>query len=406
MSEKNQKQVRFSDYLYILYKWRRFLIINLLIVTILSLIISFLIPKTYKATATIMIPPENSMGLGGLTSLLSGGSSAMSIGAKLLGVEGTGEDMLLGLLNSRKVISKVVDKFNLYDYYGVDDRNYDKLIKRFSGDLQFDPNEYGFIEVSVINKDPEVSAQMANYFVEIVDSLNIELNIEQARRQRIFIEKRFKQNQEDLKKAEEAFAEFQKKHGVFAVPEQIQVAVSAAGELEAQLVAQQILAETIKEDVSTGSILYKTIQSKINALKKQLEKLNNRTVGEKNSLMIPFKKVPDLQVEYLRRYREVEIQNKILEFLYPMYEQAKIDEQKKVPTLLVIDKAEVPQLKYSPKKAFIVLGSFLFFSFIFILFVFRGEEAINRTQFNNPLEEKEKRFYERIAKRYKMKFVK
>ncbi len=401
MTESNQKEVRFSDYLYVLYKWRKFLIINLVIVIVLSTIISFLIPKTYKATATIMIPPGNDMGLGGLTSLLSGGSSAMSLGAKLLGVEGTNEDMLLGLLNSRSVISKVVDKFNLYDYYGVDDRNYDKLIKRLSGDLLFDPNEFGFLEVSVINKDPEVSAAMANYFVEIVDSLNIQLNIEQARRQRKFIEKRFLQNQEDLKKAEDAFTEFQKKHGVFAIPEQIQVAVSAAGELEAQLVAQQILAETIKEDVSSSSLLYKTIQAKINALKKQLRKLNNRTNGENdNSLLIPFDKVPDLQVEYLRRYRDVEIQNKIMEFLYPMYEQAKIDEQKSMPTLLVIDKAEIPQLKYSPKKAFIILGAFLFFSFIFILFVFRGEEAVNRTEFNNPLEEKEKKFFERIVKYY------
>ncbi len=404
MTERNQKEVRFSDYLYVLYKWRKFLIINLLIVIVLSTIISFLIPKTYKATATIMIPPNSDMGFGGLTSLLSGSNSAMSLGAKLLGVEGgTSEDMLLGLLNSRSVITKVVKKFNLYDYYGVEDENYDKLIKRFSGDLLFDPNEYGFIEVSVINKDPETSAEMANYFVEIVDSLNIQLNIEQAKRQRKFVEKRFLQNQEDLRKAEEAFAEFQKKHGVFAIPEQVQVAVSAAGELEAQLVAQQILAETIRSDISTNSLIYKSIQAKINALKSQLKKMNSKAGGKNdNSLMIPFSKVPDLQVEYLRRYRDVEIQNKIMEFLYPMYEQAKIDEQKSMPTLLVIDKAEVPQLKYAPKKAFIILGAFFFFSFIFILFVFRGEEAINRKEFNNPLEEKEKRFFRRVGNYYKL----
>ncbi len=40
----------------------------------------------------------------------------------------------------------------------------------------------------------------------------------------------------------------------------------------------------------------------------------------------------------------------------PMYEQAKVEEQKSIPTIMVIDKAVPPELKYSPKRSVIILG--------------------------------------------------
>ncbi|MBW7843927.1 MAG: lipopolysaccharide biosynthesis protein, partial [Ignavibacterium sp.] len=74
MAENNQNK-SFSDYLYILFKWKRFIFINLLVITAITTGIVFLVPNQYKATATIMIPPDNQMGLGGLSSLLGGKSS-------------------------------------------------------------------------------------------------------------------------------------------------------------------------------------------------------------------------------------------------------------------------------------------------------------------------------------------
>jgi capsular polysaccharide biosynthesis protein len=52
-------------------------------------------------------------------------------------------------------------------------------MRSFSGDIIFTPNEYGLIEIHVINKNPEMAADMANYFAHLADSLNIKLNIEQ-----------------------------------------------------------------------------------------------------------------------------------------------------------------------------------------------------------------------------------
>ena len=77
-NEVKPREAKFSDYIYVLYKWKRFLFINLIIVGLITTGLVFLIPNEYKATATIMIPPDNQMGLGGLSSLLGGKSSIAS----------------------------------------------------------------------------------------------------------------------------------------------------------------------------------------------------------------------------------------------------------------------------------------------------------------------------------------
>ncbi len=64
------------------------------------------------------------------------------------------------------------------------------------------------------------------------------------------------------------------------------------------------------------------------------------------------------------------IQQKILEFLVPIYEQAKIDEQKDVPVLLILDKAIPAEKKSKPKRVLIIVFSSFFALTFSILLVF------------------------------------
>ena len=77
--------------------------------------------------------------------------------------------------------------------------------------------------------------------------------------------------------------------------------------------------------------------------------LNNN--GTQNTrLFIPLNEAPDLGLNYIRHYREVSLQQKILEFLLPQYEQAKIQEAKDTPTVQVLDKAVTPVKRKKPKR--------------------------------------------------------
>jgi len=106
----NERKYSFSDYLSIILKWKKFFIIVLLVIGIITAGITLLLPNKYKATTTFMIPASKDFGLGGLGSLLSGQSSALEIGTRLLGVTSTNEDMIMGFMKSKAVIDKIAKK--------------------------------------------------------------------------------------------------------------------------------------------------------------------------------------------------------------------------------------------------------------------------------------------------------
>ncbi|MGE5680357.1 MAG: hypothetical protein ACM34K_05695 [Bacillota bacterium] len=348
-----------------------------------------------------MIPPDNSMGLGGLTSLLSGKGGSSSLGSKLFGVSSTSEDMLIGILSSRTAMTDVIQKFNLSKYYETE--NLDKIMKALKADVTFGPNENGMIEINVVNKDPQKSAEIANYFVDLLDTLNLRFSVEQAKNNRIFIEKRYQKNLNDLKAAEDSMFSFQKKYGVFAVPEQLEVAVKAAGELEAQMTEKEMAAFFTKQQFGENSPQYQSALVQVNMLRAKVNELKNANkLSSTSNVLFPFKTAPEMTMKYMRNFREVEIQSKILEVVLPFYEQAKFEEQKSIPPVQVLDKAVPAQLKESPKRSFVILTISFIALFVFVPFVYIGESLTTKAVYNNPLEEKMARFYYRIVRFYRL----
>ena len=154
-----------------------------------------------------------------------------------------------------------------------------------------------------------------------------------------------------------------------------------------------------------NSLQYAGVKAEIELLKRKVQELkSSKDLSSSSNILYPFKEMPDIAIAYLRTFREVTIQESILEIVLPMYEQAKVEEQKSIPTILLIDKAVPPQLKYSPKRAVIILGLLFLFSFFLVPTVFWGEKVLNRDKSENPLQVKESNFFKRIIKIYRLKF--
>lgn len=387
----------FSNFINIILLWKRFIITITIVITILATIVAYLIPVEYKAQTVVTTPPENFSALSNLAGLMSTKSGGNILGAKMFGLGGNNTDFLYGLLNSRSVLLKVAKKYNLFNYYKVDDWDYDKLLKKFTKDLSFEPNEFDFMEISVINKDPKLAADIANYFVYLLDSLNIKINNESARNNRIFIETRYIKNVQDMKAIEEKMYEFQKKYKVIVVPEQLEVSFKMAAELEAQYLQYEIQANLLKETVGENSPQYKNILTQLTMLKNKINELKNSDKISESNVLLPFKGLPDISIEYFRLYREMQIQSKIMEILLPMYEQAKVEENKSIPTVVVIDKAIPPSQKYYPKRAFIILAAFFLTLFLAIYMSISGYNYLRIEQPGNNFEQKMLSFYKKLA---------
>jgi capsule polysaccharide export protein KpsE/RkpR len=397
-------KLKLSDYLSILIKWKNFIIVNFLVLVTIIITLSLLIENQYRATTVIMITNQNNMMLGGLTSLVSG-NSPLALGSKLFGLGGNNsEDRILGILNSRLLLNKVTKQFNLMKYYEIQNKNTDKLLKAFKNDLSFDPNEFGMVEISVINKNPKIAALMANYFVSILDSLYTSFSLTQARDNRLFLENRYLKNVSDLKNAEESMYQFQKKYGIFVVPEQIEVAVKVAAELESKLIETEIKRFNIQELKGINSPEYLLIDDQYQSLKNKIIELkSSNKLSDTSNILFPFKKAPEIVINYYRNYREIEIQTKILEVVLPLYEQAKLEEQKSMPCVQVLDYASPPQEKYSPKRSIIIAGYTSLVLFVLFVLAFWGEKMQKIKEPLNSFDRKMKTVSSSLVKVFKIR---
>jgi uncharacterized protein involved in exopolysaccharide biosynthesis len=122
-------------------------------------------------------------------------------------------------------------------------------------------------------------------------------------------------------------------------------------------------------------------------------------------LFVPFKDVPELGLQYLRLYRDYEIQNKLLEFILPLYEQAKIEEQRDVPVVQVLDRAVPPEKKARPFRTLIVVSVFASALTLFVVLSFINESFLKREKILNSLELKTYGFVKKVAKIYKIEEV-
>jgi uncharacterized protein involved in exopolysaccharide biosynthesis len=322
-----------------------------LVATVLAAIISFIIPKTYTATARILPPKEKS---GGLAAALSGELSGLAAlaGASLGG--STNADLMVGMLSSRSITDRIVDRFDLLEVYGkelrVDAR--EKLLDNLDASVN---KKDAILTLLVDDHDPQRAADMANAFVEELDQLSRHLNLTEASRQRAFVEGRLVEVNSDLAAAEDALRAFQEEHGAILVEEQARSMIDLMGQLKGQLMAAQVQLGVTQRFASANSPEVDRLRTQIAELQTRIRNMEQGE-GERNAgdIFIPTQAVPELGLRYARLLREVKVQETVFELLTRQYELSKMEEAKDAPTVQVLDTAVVPEKKSKPSRRLIV----------------------------------------------------
>ena len=233
---KKENSKKLEDLLIVLVKYRKLIFINVLIVTIAALIVSLLIPKEFTATTSFISPKKK----GGLFGDIGGFSNTIkdlsrTLGGRLGAVSDEAYNFLV-ILQSRTASEKVIKKFNLREVYEIDeDKPYEYVIKALSNYVDFNIEDEGNIVISVTDEIPERAAEMANYYVQILNEISTELSVTESRNNRIFIEKRFIQAQNDILAIEDSLESFSKNYNVLELEEQVRAAIEVAAGAKAQL---------------------------------------------------------------------------------------------------------------------------------------------------------------------------
>ncbi|TET47904.1 hypothetical protein E3J62_00025, partial [candidate division TA06 bacterium] len=238
-----EREVNIRDYFKVIVKWRRLIVFNTAVITILTVVISLVLPKKYTASATLL-PPVEQPEILGIGSLLGGGLGAVASMAGLPGMA-TASDVFVKILKSRRVMERVIQKCNLMDEYGAE--TLEEAVISLKGATSPEVSPEGLIIVYVDAKTAVLAAKIANSYIDELDRFNTEVNMTRGKRNRMFIEDRLEQVKEDLSAAEESLKVFQQEHKTVSLDEEVKAAIVAAGNLKAEIIAREVQLGVLRE---------------------------------------------------------------------------------------------------------------------------------------------------------------
>lgn len=380
--------VNLLDLLLTLARYKKRVLAIVFSITLVALSISLVWPKTYKSTVKFV--QYNSTPGGSLGGLLNSFVNVMAESDRVT------VEQAVFILKSNSILDPTIEEFNLGEVYGKEQQ--DLIREELLNNIQIEEIREGGIgfspivavALSIIDKEPVRAQQIATFMTNRLDSVVVKINEQNSRRLFEVYEARYQQNLSELREAEEGLVEFQEKYGILELETQLTAMVETLGQLKAELVAIEVQTNIAKSSLSEDAAAVRQLEIQKAELEKSYADLIRKTdqrlenpgelfIPEAGEIFPPLMELPQLGAEYVRRFREVTVQNRIYELIYPQYEQKKLDLQDVFSGIVVIDEAAVPEYKHSPKRAIIVIAGFLF-SLIFAFFSISYSEFIRKGQ--------------------------
>lgn len=385
--ESDQGHPTLLDYMGVLVRWRKFIVITVLGASMATAVFSLIMPKTFKSTALI-VPAQGGTQLN-VYETLSRSLFGFGFGG------GSTEIMLLkAIMDSRSLKEDIITEFDMQKVYGV--TNMDEAVRTISGQITTTITEDNTLKISfkhktgwfAFGKSKEEPTrifvqQVANRIVHMLDELNRTYQGQEAKSYREFIEERKEEIHQNLTELENRLTKFQETHDVTLIDAQLQATLEAATLLEAEVVKQELEHALAKAKLGPDSPIAKNLDSELQAAKTAFEKSLGGRNNEKRFLLGYDRNLPELMKEYLGLRRDINIQSEVFTFITTKYEESKLREAQDTPTIVVLDSPRIPDLRTAPRRAFMVItvGIFITIFAVILAFVF---DFFRRMQIDYP----------------------
>lgn len=356
----------------LLWQQKRLVVRWIMLGSVLFAIIALLIPNRYEAQTQLM-PPDSQSGAMGMLAAMMGGAAgggtgggsggAMSVAADLLGLKTSGA-LFISILTSETVENRIINRFDLRRLYGTKTYRGARQKLESLSDIH-EQKKSGVISITVGDSDPKRAAAIAGAYVEELDRMVADLNTSAAHRERIFLEDRLKVVKKDLDASSKEFSEFSSKNTAIDLKEQGKAMVEAAASLQGEEIAAESQLRGLEQIYTGNNVRVRSVRARIAELAGQLRKLGGAATSDPDApngepaLYPSIRQLPVLGLTYTDLFRRVKINETVFEILTKEYELARVQEAKEVPSVKVIDPAEVPERKSWPPRTLIVLGGAL-----------------------------------------------
>ena len=323
-----------------------------------AIVVSLIMTPVFTAK-TLMMPPQQQQS--------SAASALASLGA-LAGLAGgaagvkSPDEMYIAFMESESLQNSIIKKMSLQTRYEAktltDTRAGLKGAVKITSD-----KKSGLISIEATDKDPVFAAQLANVYIDELHNLLGRLAVTDAQQRRVFYEDQIKKTQADLVNAESRFRLANEKSGMQMTSILAETSLRANAEMRGQIAAKEVQLQAMSRFETTQNPDVQKLTSEMSALRQQLSKLESGS-GNTTTAVNP------MQQEASQAYRDIKVQQAMLEVLIKQYEIARVDEAKEGPLVQQVDPATPPERRSKPKRSLIVLVSALGGLFLGVLAAF------------------------------------
>ena len=319
----------------------------------LATILAFVLPTMYTATASFVPPGSN---MNSSAAALMGQLSSLGGASSLLGGKSQG-DLYVGILKSHTIARELVQRFDLMHVYKV--KKESQAEKKLSAKSLFEVGSKDpLVTISVTDKSPVRARDLASAYLQALQTTSAGLALTESSQRRLFYEQRLAKEKDELADAEVALKQNEERTGLVAPAGQTASNIQALGQVRAQITQRETLLASLLHDETDENPDVLRMRNEIDSLQAQAANLehgqNNDRFGGPSTAQ-----VPGLELEYIRRERDVKYHEALFEIIAKQYEAARLDEAKDAP-LQVLDYPTVPDTKSGPPRTIIMaIGLFL-----------------------------------------------
>lgn len=357
---------KFEFFLDVFLKWRRFLILIMFFVTIVSVIGLLLLPNWYSGEITFI--PEDSGGRG-----FSFGLSGLNIDMSNIFTPDFSEQEIGIILESRKVLDAYAENFNIRERYKLKNRK--SLYKFLEKNITIEKDEISGLgvndilqyKITVFDKDKDLIVEEANFIIEEINRIIKEISTSKSQ-QLINIMTKLKEEQTlQIDTLSTKISEMVKTKGF--IPPNLAMGSTEQSTLFTELQKQIAVLEMQKEINSRfypkNSPIIKNIDNNILVLKEKLTNIK----GSNDYENINFSKLSIYTMEYLKIYNELDYRKEILVELSKQLEIEKNKLNNLVSPIRILDKPYTPDKKSKPKRSILLILIFMstFFVNVFLI---------------------------------------
>lgn len=225
----------FSRFFLIILARHKLILLTLMVTISTTLVVSLLLPKNYKSTATLVLTHK---GADPVTGMIMPAQLSASYMATQLDVIKSTRTALMVIdqlrLDQSEAVKAQFESSNTN--MGLRDWLADWLLKNLDIDTSRDSSVIG---ISFKGTDPMFASMMANAFANAYQEMSIRLTVEPSQKAAAYFTEQLSVLRDGLEKAQKRLSDYQHEHGIVDVDYRLDVETKRLNDLSSQLIIAQ-----------------------------------------------------------------------------------------------------------------------------------------------------------------------